>query len=391
MLLRLIRFIRGYVTFKIVGRFPERFINLAIKRGIGVFDAVPQNDSISASMLVSDYKAVRPVARRCSVRLKIQSRHGLPFITYKFRNRWGIVAGAAVFLTVALLMQNFVWSIEVNGIKTLSETKFMSTLRETGFSEGRFKGTLDLHKIERELLLEYKEIGWISINLMGTHAEIEVKEKVLVPQKEYSSDYCNIISSADGIILSENIKRGTSEVKVGSAVSKGQLLVSSIFENSLGDLKFVDADAEVIASTQYTFTATCDEAVCFYEPVNKDMRSSIGIFFADFPVTYTAETPFFSSYVESKQVYLYDNPIPLVFRNEHMCFYEQKIVKLNTKDAENRLKANLALFKLFNLQNTKSIVEEVLISQKEDTHTIVAKLNCTEDIAVKENLVVNRE
>ncbi len=267
----------------------------------------------------------------------------------------------------------------------------MSALKDAGFYEGKFKGTLDLHKIERELLLEFKEIGWMSINLMGTHAEIEVKEKALVPEKEYSAEYCNIVSSADGIILNENVRRGTSEVKVGSAVSKGQLLVSGMYENSLGELKFVDADAEVVAGTEYTFSASCDEAVSFCEPVRNTKRSSLSLFFADFPVTYTAEEKPFSSFIESNQVFLYDNPIPLVLNTEHLHFYEPKAVNLTNIEAENRLLTDLALYKLFHLQNTKSMAEKSEISKVKDTHTIVATLSCTEDIGVKENLVVNYE
>lgn len=391
MLLRLIRLIRGYVTFKIIGRFPERFINLAIKRGIGIFDAEPKKDFITASMLVSDYKVIRPIARRCSVKLRIQSRRGLPFVTHKYRFRWGIAAGAAVCLIVSLLLQNFVWSVEINGINTLSETKFIAALREAGFYEGRFKGAIDLHKIERELLLEFKEIGWMSINLMGSHAEIEVKEKALVPEKAYSAEYCNIISSADGIILSENIKRGTSEVMVGSAVSKGQLLVSGTYENTLGELKFVDADAVVIASTEYTFTATCDEVISYYEPCDNGKRTSVSMFFADIPVTFSSEEMPFSSFVESNQVFLYDNPIPLVFRTEHLLHYEQKSEKINSKEAEKILSAEFALHKLFNMQKTKTITEEIDISVNKNVNYLTAKLICTEDIAVKENLVVNSD
>lgn len=391
MLLRLIRFFRGFVTFKIIGRFPERFINLSLKNGIGIFDAEPKNGAIFASMVISDYRLIRPIARRSGVRLKIVKRHGLPFLTYRFRHRWGIAVGLALFIVISLVMQNFVWTVELNGVKTLSETALLNSLEEAGFSVGKFKGSLDLHKIERELQLKHDKIGWMSINLMGTHAEVEIKEKAIVPESEYSSDYSNIMASADGVILSTNIRRGTAEVSVGSAVSEGQLLVSGMYENALGELHFVDADAEITASTSYSFTATCDEVVDFYTPEAQTERSSVSLLWFDFPVSFTPEKAPFSTYTESRQVHLYSNPIPVTLHTEHIYSYSPMQKKVTEQEAQSILETELSLYKLFNLKNTMSIVEDKRLTKTEGGYTLQTNLTCTEDIAKKENLVVNSE
>lgn len=390
-MLRILRFLRGYVTFKIIGSFPERFINLAAKNGIGVFDAIPQKGLLTAAMLISDYKAVRPVARRSGVRLRIISRHGLPFIINKFRARWGIALGVALFIIISLVMQNFVWSVELNGVRTLSETELLQALDEAGFSEGKFKGALDLHKTQRQILLDFQEIGWMSINLLGTHAEVEIKEKSLVPEKSYSSDYSNVIASSDGIILSENIKRGTSEVLTGSAVSKGQLLVSGMYENALGDIHFVDAEAEIVAGTNYTFTATCDEIQSYLEPSGTSRRAKAKVFWMKFPIKFASEEYPFTSLVFTEQVYLYNTPIPLKIEKEQLTLYRQAEVALSQKEAEARLSADLQLYKLFTLSNCKSIVENVWFKKINSQYLLTAELKCTEDIAVKEKLIVNSE
>lgn len=391
MLLRLIRFFRGFVTFKIIGRFPERFINLSLKNGIGIFDAKPVDGTLYASMIVSDYRLIRSVARRSGVRLKIVKRHGLPFIAYRFRHRWGIAVGVALFLIISLILQNFVWTVELNGVKTISETALSESLEEAGFSVGKFKGNLDLHKIERQILLQYDKIGWMSINLIGTHAEIEVKEKAVVPENEYSADYCNIKASKDGIILSTGIRRGTAEVLVGSAVSKGQLLVSGMYENALGELHFVDADATIVASTSYSFSATCDEVEDFYEPVTQNKRSSASLLWFEFPVTFAPEEKQFSSYTQSTRVYLYDTPIPLTLHTQQLYSYSFTEQKIDEKEAREILKTELALYKLFNLKDTLSIAGQTNITKNDSEYILDAKFNCTENIAVKENLIVNQE
>lgn len=391
MLLQLIRFFRGFVTFKIIGSFPERFINLSLKNGIGIFDAEPKDGTLYASMVISDYRLIRPIARRSGVKLRITKRHGLPFIAYRFKARWGIAAGVALFLIISLVMQNFVWTVELNGVETLSETSLLNSLREAGFAVGKFKGSLDLHKIERQIQLEYEKIGWMSINLIGTHAEIEIKEKAMVPENEYSSEYSNIKSSADGIILSTNVRRGTAEVTVGSAVSEGQLLVSGMYENALEELHFVDADAEIIAQTSYSFTATTDERAEYFAPDAHSLRSGVSLLWFDFPLTCSPELSTSSSYTENLQAHLYNNPIPLTLHREHLYSYKQEKKNLTAEEAQGILTADLALYKLFNLSKVRSIAEKTEISKEQDTYKICTELTCTEDIAVKENLIVNSE
>lgn len=49
------------------------------------------------------------------------------------------------------------------------------------------------------------------------------------------------------------------------------------------------------------------------------------------------------------------------------------------------------LYKLFVLQNTESISEELSIDKDGSVYKLTAKLSCVEDIGVKENLIVNTE
>lgn len=56
MLLKIIRFLRGSVDFTASGKFPERFMNITAKNGVNLWNPVPKNNAISASMYLSDYK-----------------------------------------------------------------------------------------------------------------------------------------------------------------------------------------------------------------------------------------------------------------------------------------------------------------------------------------------
>ena len=391
MLLKLIRFFRGYVAFTINGCFPERFVNLAMKNGVGLFNVLPDNGTLTASMYISEYRHIREIARRSSVRLKIKSRHGIPFLIHKFRHRSGLAAGAVLFIILLLFFQSFVWTIEINGVKTLSQPEIINSLKEYGFSVGKFKGGMDLHKIERELLLEYDKIGWMSINLIGSHAEVEIKEKELPPEKELPDNYSNIKADTDGVILSINARRGTTNVKAGSAVSKGQLLVSGFYENALSEIHFVDADADITASTSYSFSATEDETARFNSPFVKGKRSQLRVLWLDFPVTFFPQNSSSVLYTECQQLFINNTPVPFAVDTEYICSYIPSDIKLSEKTVKEKLTAELMLYKLFVLQTADSICEEVSISKENNVYKLIAKLNCVEDIGVKENLIVNTE
>ena len=388
-LLGLIRYLRGWVRFRVVGRFPERFINVALKSGIGIFDVKPENGVMYASSLLADYRYVRPVARKAGVRLSIVRRHGLPFVLNKYKSRWGIAVGAIMFIVLTLFLRSFIWTVDINGIKTLSYTEVKQALVEYGVYEGSFKPTLDTHKAERKLELEFEEIGWMSVNLIGTHATVEIKEKAKVPPPEYGSDISNIKACRDGVILSTNVRRGTAEVTPGSAVSKGQIIVSGLYENSLQEIRFVDADAEVMAETYYDFIATCDEVSSVYIPESTGNRTKLSFLWFDIPITFSPEYPPFTSLVTTKQLYLGDTAVPVRLSTQHMMHMNPEKIVLDEKTAERKLMKEFALYKLFFLSAAEDITATERFTKTPDGYELEASIVCEEDIAVKENMIVN--
>ena len=389
MLLNIIRRLRGYVDFEIIGRFPERFINLALKNGIGVFDVFPYKNGLKASVVVSDYRFIRPVARRAGVRLSIIKKYGLPFKIHRHRQRYGLVIGAVLFVLIISLMQNFLWEIEINGIKTLSETDVKKSLESAGVYEGVFKGSVDIHKIERELQLEYEKIGWMSVNLVGTRAEIEIKEKDSVPKKEYTSVYNNVFSDKDGVIKSISVRRGTALVKSGSAVSEGQLLVVGTFENAFGEVHLIDADATIFAETYYHKDFILPKTQTASVPVKLSHRYSVGIFGLDFPVTFGKTQGDYTLYHQNYRLKIGREFVPLTLSREQAVMYKNTCCRYSSTDAESILESKLALFKLFNLCEAESIATVSEFSETESQYRLSVRLTCLEEIGYKENLIVN--
>ena len=247
MLLKLIRFLRGYVDFTAKGKFPERFLNITARYGINLWNSMPSKDGLKATMYISDYRKIRLVAKKSKVKTKIEAKHGLPFITEKYKNRIGIPIGGAIGIILLIVLSNFIWGVSITGTANVSNTHILSLLSEKGIKTGGYKNNIDVEKIEREILLEVEEIGWMSINITGNVVSVEIMEKAEKPELRESTTPCNIKARCDGVITKVSARKGTTEVLKGSGVVKGDLLVSGIIQTKMNTVQYVRAEAEVYA------------------------------------------------------------------------------------------------------------------------------------------------
>ena len=389
MLISILRYLRGFVDFKIMGKFPERFINLCLKNGVGIFNILPCENELRASLVVSDYRYIRDVARRAGVKLRIIRKHGFPFILRKHRHRYGLLLGSVLALIIIMIMQNFVWSVEINGVQTLSRAEIRDSLRSAGIYEGVFKNSVDIHRIERSIQLEYEKIGWMSVNIIGTRAEIEIKEKDSVPKSEYSDKFFNIFADKDGIVKSINVKRGTAMVKAGSGVSKGQILVAGTYENAFGGTPFVAAEADIVAETCYQSSFYIPKETEIIRPVDFKRRYALGFFGVDIPVTFGKSYGDFSLLNQHYSLKIGREVVPVTLSREQITIFDKTVREITEAEAKTILCEKLALYKLFKFSDVKSYTEIQEFKSEDRGYILTAQHKCIEEIGVKENLVVN--
>ena len=389
MILKIIRWLRGYVVFEIIGRFPERFINLSIRQGKYVFSAKPYSDKFLGTMLLCDYRSIRQTARKSSVRLRVVERHGLPFLINKYRSRAGLAVGLVLFVVILLVMQSFIWTVEINGVSTVSESSLNESLTVHGLYSGSFKHSKDEKSIQRSVVMDIKEIGWMSVNIMGTKAEVELKEKDLKPHILEADVPCNIKASTDGIIIEINTKYGTAVMSEGSAVIQGSLLVSGVNENPSGKVTFVHADAEVIAQTQRHKEFIINRNVKLNTPVSVVNRHKLICFWFELPVTFRSVKDNSTSRIEKQLIFLNGTSMPVGLSTEHCVEYERVSVNVSEQSATEKLTVDDYLFRLFSLSECKSIQAQTSLLPSADSVKMNVLYTCTEDIAAEEKLVVN--
>ena len=360
-----------------------------MQRGIRLFSISPQGDVIYAAMTISQYKAIRRLAKRAGVRLKVKERAGLPFVISKNRGRYGLVAGMALFLVISLFMQNFVWSIDVNGLCTLSESDIRESLGEAGLFEGVYKGSMDSVEVERKLMQEFDGIGWMSVNLIGTKAEVEIKEKVQKPDISHWKTPYNIKASHDGLIERMVTTRGTAVMGEGSAVVKGQLLVSSVMVNALSEIDYVHAAAEVIAKTERKETFSVSKRGMYMKAGESERRHNMIFCFFEFPLTLSSSPQSFTSRFETKKLTLDGTNVQFGVKTEIITPFEETPYELSGEDAKAVLETEEGLYRFFALGHCKSVSARSKFIESEDAFEYEVDYTCREDIAKEEIFVVN--
>lgn len=251
--LTITRWLLGYVRFSIRGGSPERFLNYCARSGAYLWNIYGGVNS-EACVLCGTYRSLRYCARRAGCRLRVQERHGFPFLLRRTRNHRGILAGACLFAIILAVLSSRIWCVELLGSYSMEPETVKSALANAGLYPGALKKMVDPKKLEQKIMLMFPEIGWMSINNRGCVMEVNIKEKKEAPQLIKKDKFCNITASKTAQILSMKVFAGTPVVKKGDAVLKGQLLVSAVVEDDTGGSTLVHSDAEILGETVQTLT-----------------------------------------------------------------------------------------------------------------------------------------
>lgn len=251
-LVRLLRWLFGYVTFRGTGDFPERFMNLCAREGINLWEVHCRSGILCACVAKSDYFALRPLARRAGMRFRIQKKYGLPFRTRKYRGRAGLLVGTVVFFVVLYVLSLYVWDVEIHGVETLTEEQVQSVMEDIGVRPGVLKSEIRAKLMEQQAMAALPELSWIAINQQGSVVEVELKERDVPPDMVPEDQSCNMVSSFSGQIVRLEVYAGAPAVKVGDAVVKGQLLINGVVEDAQGNSQLQHASGKVYAVTNRT-------------------------------------------------------------------------------------------------------------------------------------------
>ncbi len=283
-LIRLFRFLSGYVIFSGKGGFPERFINLCSMNGISLWDAKSSAGLLQAKTSIKGYKKLRQCAKKSGMKIRITQKCGLPFIIAPYMKRKGLFAGIVLSAVIATLLSSTIWTIEVIGNEKFTREQIIEIAEHYGVRTGSFRHTLNLKDIRSAIKAEVNGISWFSVVIDGSHIVLHVSETDGTTEIIDSKKPCNIVSGIDGEVLKIETQQGTTAVLPGNAVTKGDLLISGISEKADGSVFFTHARGTAIIRTKYTHEVNLPSSVDIKKTAEIKNHFTVSIFGLNIPL-----------------------------------------------------------------------------------------------------------
>lgn len=247
LIIKLLRYLKGYVEFIVRSGPVERFLNLCVSRRLPVWDCRKTDGALTGRTTISGYKGMSEFAHKAGVCPKITRRHGLPFLLRRYRKRVGIAAGILLFWGILAVSQQFIWVVRVEGCKNLDPRVLTQALEELGVSRGTPKASVHPSEIRREITLKVDELSWAALNVRGVTATLVVRERTPITPKIDTNVPANVVAAAGGQIYRIEATDGKTLLKPGDTVLPGDIIVSGIIQDRWGATHLLRANARVLA------------------------------------------------------------------------------------------------------------------------------------------------
>lgn len=219
--------LRGYVRIRAKGFSAERFMNMAAFRGIYLWDVTQEGAAMTMKAASGSLDILEACAQKTGCSMEILGWGGLPFFLRRFRSRQVWSAGLLCFAAGLYLLSSFIWTVEVEGNERLETEELLSACREMGLKAGAWKRSVDTEAVTNGLLSQFSDISWVSVGVKGTDVTIKLAETIEKAELVDRVTPCDIVASADGVIVQITAERGTPRVQAGDVVKKGDILISS--------------------------------------------------------------------------------------------------------------------------------------------------------------------
>lgn len=390
LLFALINFVCGYYVLRCDACYAESLLNLIIERNLDYWDLRRhRNCTMSLHMLRRDYSALMRLLGENARYVKIATR-GLPFILKRYRRRLGIPAGAALFAFLLWLSTQFIWQISVVGSREVNERQILDRLAGLGCEVGTYIPALDFHELTNEYLLRYDDASWISVNMEGTEAKVELRCQIPAPELFDEKAASNIVASRDAQIDWLEVYSGHPEVRTGDVVTAGSLLISGVTERKDGGSGIERAAGHVYARTLRTFRVEIPRAAVRREYTSRsEERKTVKIFNKNIKL-YINDVILFGKYdriISEEAVEPFGCiSLPITLATERFLEYEE--VGYQRTDEEMREEA---LAQMNAEVSSETAAAEILSRDTKEyfegeNYIVECSLVCLEDIAVERPL-----
>ncbi len=277
LLIKLIRFLLGYVEFTCEGGFSERFVNLCFANGIRLWDVRASDGVTAAKASLAAFKRIDIPAEKSGMTVNVRTRSGLPVIIYNNRSRVVFLVSSVISCAIVFILSSMIWSVTVSGCESFAASQIIDIFASYGVKPGVFADNIDVDYVQDSVVGTNPGIIWCSVNIVGSRAFIEIRERVTAPDMHSSDNPSNIVAGCDGVLTRLEVYSGAGAASEGNAVLKGQLLISGTLERADGGVKRMNADGRIeIRRNDFLSVGTGENDPRFSV---KEMKTRVSVYF----------------------------------------------------------------------------------------------------------------
>ena len=232
---RLVHFLRGCDLAEVTCACPERVVNLLGIKQIAFWDLQWQSEICLRLRLPRCQQALlQEIAAQTGAEVTLLSRRGVPVWWERFKRRYVLLAGAAVFCLLLGCGNFFIWEFRVSGNETVSTQTVLRALEEYGLTVGSPGMHIDQEDLRNHVLLQLHDLSWLTVHVKGCVAYVQVVERQRPPEIAQEDGVYNIVAARDGLVTNVQALNGRAQVAQGSTVCAGDLLIAGVYEPKEG-------------------------------------------------------------------------------------------------------------------------------------------------------------
>lgn len=375
----------GYCEISLEGKVRTKLLELFLECPIPYWNLTEEEDATICRILKRDAAVFLRECKERGLHAKINFRAGLPALLHRYRRRPGIPVGIIIIAAAIYISGLFIWDINVSGNKRMSEAEILQLLESHGVYVGSYIPSLELQSIYNSIIIESGELAWLSVNIRGTVANVEIREIDMPDNRTTGSAPSNVIAASDGQIATVEVYNGQAQINPGDTVREGSLLISGVTTDKNGVVRVVHGSGRVMARTNRTITV---KIPLIYDKKIYTGRSTSNFSYKifSFPVNISKngsiEYEEYDKIITNEQLSFYGMlRLPVWYERTAFCEYTTEKTKRSETEAVRMAGIELANRIAELPQETEILSRTVNAYFTDDSYVLECSMLCLENIA----------
>ena len=253
---KVLNYLRGQVTVEVESAAPERVLNLCAAHGIPFWGLTWLSElRLRAAIDRAELPRLRQVLTQTDAVLTVVRTEGAPEVWRQYRRRYVLLAAAGLLMLTMALGSTHIWAFQVTGNDTVPTETILRTLEKYGVALGA-RSRIQQEELRNHVLLELPDVVWLTVNMRGCTAHVQVVERQRPPHLYTDGEITNVVAARDGLVTGVQALDGEAQVMAGSTVTAGQVLISGVVDSDRRGYRLLHGMGQVWARTWYELSVS---------------------------------------------------------------------------------------------------------------------------------------